>query len=94
MFRDDPGGRDLGPLSRDVLAVLIEHTDDTEGISREEAVELIKTASASSEDRFWGTADPATIDAEIEGVLDGLVNRGYLYEVEDELRVTERDVLE
>lgn len=94
MIRDDPGDEELGPLSRDVLAVLIEHTAETEGLTRQEAIDVITAANASSDDRFWGGDEPPTLETEIENVLDGLLNRGYLYEVAGELRVTERDIFE
>jgi len=42
VIQGDPGGRELGPLSRDVLAVIVERTDEDEGLTREETIEAVR----------------------------------------------------
>jgi len=88
MQRGESVERELGSLSRDVLSVLVETTDGNSGLPREQAIAAIEEANAAAPDRLWGTADPDTFEADVADVLEGLINRGYMYEVDDELWVT------
>lgn len=92
--RFDPDDRRLGPLSRDVIAVLIEATTADAGISREAAIDVIKQANAEQPDRLWAAGDPDRLDVEIEDVLDSLEQHGFLYSVEGRLFVTDRELAE
>lgn len=93
MFGSNPTERYLGPLSEDILAALIEATDESEGLSREEAIGIVRQANETHPERFW-SGEPEHLTAEVEEILDDLVNRGYLYRADDGLRVTSRDILQ
>jgi hypothetical protein len=61
--------------------ILVSHIADTEeGISRERAQELLLAHDDFSEDA-----------ADAEYAIKRLLSRGWLYEVEGELRITDRD---
>jgi hypothetical protein len=61
--------------------ILVSHTADTEeGISRERAQELLLAHDDFSEDA-----------ADAEYAIKRLLSRGWLYEVDDELRITDSD---
>ncbi len=53
---------------------------DRQGVERTEAIELLLS-----------TTDVALESEDAEYAIDRLLNRGYLYEVESELRLTEPD---
>ena len=73
--------------------MLIDATDPGEGISRGEAIAVIERANGADDDRLWEREEPQDLTAEVEDLLESLLNRGFLYAVDDELYVTERDVI-
>lgn len=93
MHGTDTTVRRLGPLSEDCLRAILLATADGEAIPRSDAVAAIVEANRVHQDRFWA-GEPTDVDGEIDEVLRDLVDRGYLYEVEGKLRVTDRDVFE
>lgn len=72
--------RPLGPITEDALEHLIAVTAPNDGIERERAAALLADEGFTTEDTDWA--------------LQQLINRGYCYVVDDELYVTDRDVLE
>jgi hypothetical protein len=90
---EDTNDRPLGGLSRDVLSALIEATAEGEGLTRDEAMAVVESANETAEDRFWEDR-PEHFEAELDGILEELANRGFLYEADGELRITDRDVLD
>lgn len=74
MYNSDD--RPLGPLSETAYEMLCETTDSGDGIRFDDAVARL-------------SATEFTL-ADAEYALEQLVNRGYLYEVDGQLFVTER----
>ena len=79
MWSDDP--RPMPEWIQRAYEILVSATaDTTDGISRARAQELLVAHENFSED---------TADAEY--AIERLLSRGWLYEVEGELRITDRD---
>jgi len=73
MFNSDD--RPLGAIAEDAYDILVEAVDPEDGMPRGEAhAELLKGEF---------------VDSDAEYALDRLLSRGYLYEVEGQLFVTE-----
>jgi len=83
----------LGPLSRDLLEELISMTDEDESLTRESIKKIIREANARDAERFWDE-EPERFEMEIKDIVDSLLNRGYLYEVDGEIYITDRDIFE
>jgi hypothetical protein len=73
MFNSDD--RPLGSLPQEAYDVLLAEVEPLEGIAVDDAQALLREADFSS--------------ADAEYALKRLLNRGYLYKVEDQLFVTE-----
>ena len=72
-------GRRIPPFAEDVLALLTETAGGTgEELPRDEAIEVI-------------TDDERFDKADAEAALDSLQNRGYVYYVEEDVRITPTD---
>ena len=79
MWSDDP--RPMPEWIQRAYEILVSHTaDTTDGIPRSRAQELLVAHENFSED---------TADAEY--AIERLLSRGWLYEVDGELRITDRD---
>lgn len=75
MYNTD--NRPLGAIAEKAYEILLETIDSSDGITVDEARAQLREADFAA-----GDADYA---------LDRLLNRGYLYEVDDRLFVTERE---
>lgn len=73
----DRDDRPLGSLAEDAYETLLDTIAPSEGISAEEAHDRLCDDGFTAEDADY--------------VLTKLLNRGYLYEVEDTLFITERE---
>lgn len=73
----DRDERPLGAVAESAYEVLLEITEPGEGIPRDDANEQLLEAGFA--------------DGDAEYALDRLLNRGYLYAVDDQLFVTDDD---
>ncbi|SEO19267.1 hypothetical protein SAMN04487948_1018 [Halogranum amylolyticum] len=72
----NPTNRSLGPLSGDAYEILLTAIEPSEGIAPEKALGNLREEGFS--------------DGDAEFAIERLLLRGYLYEVDGELFITER----
>lgn len=78
MWSDDP--HPMPEWIQRAYEILVSYAADTTGVPRARAQELLVAHEEFSEDA-----------ADAEYAIDRLLSRGWLYEVDGELRITDRD---